>query len=101
MDAQSTPGSVAVVRKHLGAAQACIPEGDRMIEAGGVTHQPFTAANGLLMFDFMSARQRRDRSARQPVFAVKGFSWPKPVGEDFDTVRSQVPLGTSDQAFDW
>ena len=59
------PGTVAGVHKHFGAAHAYILEGgfgyehgevfpgDYMVEAGGITHQPFTGPNGLLLLGFM------------------------------------------------
>ncbi len=59
------PGTVAGVHKHFGAAHAYILqggfgyehgevfEGDYMIEAGGITHQPFTGPKGLLLLGFM------------------------------------------------
>jgi len=58
------PGTIAGMHKHFGAAHAYIVEGgfgyehgevfagDYMIEAGGITHQPFTGANGLVMLGF-------------------------------------------------
>jgi 2,4'-dihydroxyacetophenone dioxygenase len=59
------PGTVAGVHKHFGAAHAYILqggfgyehgevfEGDYMVEAGGITHQPFTGPEGLLLLGFM------------------------------------------------
>jgi hypothetical protein len=59
------PGTVAGVHKHFGAAHAYILEGgfgyehgevfagDYMVEAGGITHQPFTGPNGLILLGFM------------------------------------------------
>lgn len=45
------------------------------------------------------------RRLRQRVFGgvgtVKACNWPKPVGEDLDTIFSQLPLGISDQEFGW
>jgi 2,4'-dihydroxyacetophenone dioxygenase len=59
------PGTEAGVHKHFGAAHAFILEGgfgyehgevyagDYLIEAGGITHQPFTGPNGLILLGFM------------------------------------------------
>ena len=59
------PGTVAGVHKHFGAAHAYILEGgfgyehgevfagDYMVEAGGITHQPFTGPKGLILLGFM------------------------------------------------
>ena len=59
------PGTVAGVHKHFGAAHAYIVEGgfgyehgevfagDYMVEAGGITHQPFTGPNGLILLGFI------------------------------------------------
>jgi hypothetical protein len=59
------PGTVASVHKHFGAAHAYILqggfgyehgeafEGDYLVEAGGITHQPFTGPNGLILLGFM------------------------------------------------
>jgi 2,4'-dihydroxyacetophenone dioxygenase len=59
------PGTVAGVHKHFGAAHAYILEGgfgyehgeafagDYLVEAGGITHQPFTGPKGLLLLGFM------------------------------------------------
>jgi 2,4'-dihydroxyacetophenone dioxygenase len=59
------PGTVAGVHKHFGAAHAFIVEGgfgyehgevyagDYLVEAGGITHQPFTGPNGLVLLGFM------------------------------------------------
>jgi anti-sigma factor ChrR (cupin superfamily) len=59
------PGTVASVHKHFGAAHAFIVqggfgyehgevfEGDYLVEAGGITHQPFTGPNGLILLGFM------------------------------------------------
>ena len=59
------PGTVAGVHKHFGAAHAYIVEGgfgyehgevfagDYMVEAGGITHQPFTGPQGLVLLGFM------------------------------------------------
>ena len=59
------PGTIAGVHKHFGAAHAYILEGgfgyehgevfegDYLIEAGGITHQPFTGPNGLILLGFM------------------------------------------------
>jgi 2,4'-dihydroxyacetophenone dioxygenase len=58
-------GTVAGVHKHFGAAHAYILEGgfgyehgeaftgDYLVEAGGITHQPFTGPNGLVLLGFM------------------------------------------------
>ena len=37
----------------------------------------------------------------QALTSLKALSWPKPVDEVLDTVFSQVPFGTSDQALPW
>ena len=59
------PGTIAGVHKHFGAAHAYILEGgfgyehgevyegDYLIEGGGITHQPFTGPNGLVLLGFM------------------------------------------------
>jgi 2,4'-dihydroxyacetophenone dioxygenase len=59
------PGTVASVHKHFGAAHAYILqggfgyehgevfEGDYLVEAGGIVHQPFTGPNGLILLGFM------------------------------------------------
>ena len=58
-------GTVAGVHKHFGAAHAFILEGgfgyehgevfegDYLVEAGGITHQPFTGPKGVTMLGFM------------------------------------------------
>lgn len=59
------PGTIAGVHKHFGAAHAYILEGgfgyehgevfegDYLVEAGGITHQPFTGPKGLVLLGFM------------------------------------------------
>lgn len=59
------PGTIAGVHKHFGAAHAFILdggfgyehgevfEGDYLVEAGGITHQPFTGPRGAIMLGFM------------------------------------------------
>jgi 2,4'-dihydroxyacetophenone dioxygenase len=59
------PGTVAGVHKHFGAAHAYILDGgfgydhgevfaeDYLVEAGGITHQPFTGPNGVTMLAFI------------------------------------------------
>jgi 2,4'-dihydroxyacetophenone dioxygenase len=59
------PSTVAGVHKHFGAAHAYIIqggfgyehgevfEGDYLVEAGGITHQPFTGPNGMVLLGFM------------------------------------------------
>ena len=59
------PGTVAGVHKHFGAAHAYIVEGgfgyehgevfagDYMVEAGGVTHTPYSHPDGAVLLGFM------------------------------------------------
>ena len=59
------PGTVAGVHKHFGAAHAYILEGgfgyehgevfegDYLVDAGGITHQPFTGPKGAVMLGFL------------------------------------------------